>query len=169
MPFRVFTLPVRQPGDAERDLNQFLRTHRTLAVDRRFHQDETGVAFWSFCVEFHESTEPDGRGFSGSKVDYKEILSPEDFAIYSKLRVIRKEAAEAEKLPPFALFNNEQLAEMVQKRVTCRKQLGEIKGIGESRLEKYGSLVLQVLEKEFGSGPSRPKSLQSDKLLEPKP
>jgi len=162
MPFRVFTIPVRHAAEGERELNLFLRSHRVLAVERQFHQTPAGEASWSFCVEYLETAEAGERSFSGPKVDYKEVLSPEEFAVFSKLRVVRKEAAEAEKLPPFTLFSNEQLAEMVQKRVASRAQLATIRGVGEARLAKYGELVLKVLAEAFGiptdtrAGPSSP-------------
>jgi hypothetical protein len=35
MTYRVFTLPVHDPGAAESELNGFLASHRVLSVDRR--------------------------------------------------------------------------------------------------------------------------------------
>jgi hypothetical protein len=34
MAYRVFTLPVHNPGAAETELNGFLASHRVLSVDR---------------------------------------------------------------------------------------------------------------------------------------
>jgi hypothetical protein len=39
MAYRVFTLPVRDPGAAETELNGFLASHRVLSVDQRFVED----------------------------------------------------------------------------------------------------------------------------------
>ena len=38
----------------------------------------------------------------------------------------------------YALFTNEQLAEMVTRRTTTIAALGEIDGVGKARIEKYG-------------------------------
>ena len=50
------------------------------------------------------------------KVDFKEVLSDPEFAVFARLRALRKERADAEGVPAYALFTNEQLAEMVQRR-----------------------------------------------------
>jgi len=60
MAYRVFTLPVRDPGASETELNGFLASHRVLSVDRRFVEDGER-SFWSFCVDF-----VDARGGSSS-------------------------------------------------------------------------------------------------------
>ena len=49
-------------------------------------------------------------------------------------------------MPAYAVFTNEQLAEMVQRRVTSAAALREIAGIGEARVEKYGPAFLDLIE-----------------------
>ena len=44
------------------------------------------------------------------RVDYKEVLSPADFALFAKLRDWRKATAEQEGIPVYAVLTNEQLA-----------------------------------------------------------
>lgn len=152
MAFRTFHIALHGAAETERELNQFLRGQRVLAVEKRFYQNGAGDGYWTFCIEYLERAEGGEPAFTGSKVDYKEVLPPEEFAVFSKLRAVRKERADAERLPPFALFSNEQLAEMVRKRVANREQLGQVKGVGEARLEKYGDVVLTVLAEAFGPG-----------------
>jgi superfamily II DNA helicase RecQ len=79
------------------------------------------------------------------------VLDEKDFAIFAKLRTLRKSMAEKEGLPVYALFSNEQLAAMVQKRITTREALGAIDGVGKSRLEKYGQAFLELLRTEFAA------------------
>ena len=55
MPFRVFALPATGDESAEAVLNGFLRSHRVLAVRRRF-VDVGRDSFWSVCVDYLEST-----------------------------------------------------------------------------------------------------------------
>jgi hypothetical protein len=61
MIYRVFTLPVHDPGAAETALNGFLASHRVLSVDRRFAL-EGERSFWTFCVDFVDAR----RGSSSS-------------------------------------------------------------------------------------------------------
>ena len=75
----------------------------------------------------------------------REVLSPEDFAVYVRLRELRKTIAAEEAIPPYSVFTNEQLAAIVTGRVSSKADLGKIAGIGEARLEKYGSRFLSLL------------------------
>ena len=108
MHFRFFNVPVRDGGDAAADLNRFLSTNRIIAVDRQLVPDGPNSA-WAICVSFDNS----GGGGGGTaspasrpafirrdKVDYQEQLSPVEFAVFSRLRALRKERAETEGVPP---------------------------------------------------------------------
>jgi superfamily II DNA helicase RecQ len=86
---------------------------------------------------------------AGRKVDYKEELSPENFAVFAELREWRKTAAAREAVQLYAVFMNEQLAEMVEKKVMTKDALMEIEGVGKARVGKYGDEVLAVLRKAF--------------------
>ena len=66
--------------------------------------------------------------------------------MFSRLRALRKERADAEGVPAYALFTNDQLAEMVQRRVTSAAALREISGVGEARVEKYGEAFLHIVK-----------------------
>ena len=75
-------------------------------------------------------------------MDYRELLKPEEFEVFSTLRDWRKEVAEKEGVPVYTIFTNEQLADMVRRRVSSKTQLKEIDGVGDGRLEKYADAVL---------------------------
>jgi superfamily II DNA helicase RecQ len=145
MQLKLFILPVKNLDAAEGEMNAFLRSHRVLAVKKEFVADGEN-SFWTFCVEYLDSTAGaaswPGRG---PKVDYKEVLKPEEFEVFSRLREWRKAAAEKEGVPVYTVFTNEQLAQMVQKKVNSKAGLKEIEGVGEARVEKYGEAVLKVL------------------------
>lgn len=65
--------------------------------------------------------------------------------MFARLRALRKTLAEQEGVPAYALFTNEQLAGMVQRRVRTVGDLREIDGVGEARVEKYGGAFLDIL------------------------
>ncbi len=73
------------------------------------------------------------------------MLSPEDFAVFSKLREVRKALAERDAVPPYAVFTNEQLAAMVTGKVTTPAALAKLDGVGAARIEKYSAPMLAVL------------------------
>jgi len=83
---------------AEAELNRVLRTQRILAVDRRW-VDNGEHSYWSVCVEYTEVVGPTPSGATSAtaagktKIDYRERLKPEDFAVFAQLRELRKEVA----------------------------------------------------------------------------
>ncbi len=132
------------PGDdrALDDLNRFLRGHRVLTLDR---QCLAGV--WSFCVTYQSPSGGEGAGGAdaGTRVDYKQVLDEKAFALFSKLREVRKALAEKENLPPYAVFTNEQLARIAREHCSTVPALEKIPGVGPARVERYGTVVLAAI------------------------
>ncbi len=146
MQLKLFLLPVKNLAAAEGEMNAFLRSHRVLAVKKEFVSDGEN-SFWTFCVEYLESSPGPGLPAGGKppKVDYKELLKPGEFQLFSRLREWRKAVAEKEGVPVYVVLTNEQLAQMVQKPALTKAALKEIEGLGEARLEKYGDALLEML------------------------
>ena len=147
MGLRFFNVPVRDSDTAERELNSFLASHKILSIDRQFV--EVGInSFWAICVDYLTSSAGESTlssNLSRSRVDYKTILPPEEFEIFSRLRQCRKELAQSEAVPVYALFTNEQLAVMVQRRCRSKSDLAAIDGIGDAKIEKYAERLLPIL------------------------
>jgi ribonuclease D len=149
--YKFFTIPVKMPDDAEAELNRFMRSARVITAHREFvAQGEN-----SFCCVTVEYLSDRGTGENTaggkSRTDYKEVLSPENFALYAKLREWRKEVSSKEAIPAYAVFTNEQLAKIAEKRAASKSKLQKIEGIGEARIEKYGEAVIKIVQ-EFNSG-----------------
>jgi len=146
MKFRFFTIPVMNPIQMGEELNTFIAGHRIISVEKKF-VDNGDSSFWTFCLTYLES---DG-GYSGTKpakIDYKTVLNEGEFSLFVRLRQLRKELAEKEGIPAYAIFTNDQLADMIRNRAATEADLLNIGGVGKSRVEKYGkeflSLVNQV-------------------------
>lgn len=154
MPFRFFTIPIQDGGQAAAELNAFLGAHKVLAVDRRW-VDQGAASFWSFCLDYLDRA-PAGptapRGTGRAKVDYKEVLKPDEFAVFARLRDLRKEISQREAVPVYTIFTNEQLAQIVQARAVTRAALEKVAGVGDARVEKYGPRVLEVLRSAWADG-----------------
>jgi predicted RNase H-like HicB family nuclease len=110
MQLKFFRIPANDPGAFGDDLNAFLRGHRVLEVQRELVR-EAGSAWWAVCVEYLPAAA--GRGGSGAngagkaKIDYREVLNAEDFGVFSRLREVRKELAERDGVPVYAVFTKE--------------------------------------------------------------
>lgn len=148
MSFRFFTIPITSADGPTECLNGFLRSHRIIKVDRQF-VDQGTSSLWVLCVEYMDGVNgTDQVARSGgvrTKTDYKEILSESDFAVFARLREVRKAIAQSEAVPVYTIFTNEQLAQMVSGKATTRAALGRIDGLGDARLDKYGKLMLDIL------------------------
>ena len=72
-------------------------------------------------------------------------VSEEDSALWEALKECRKNLADAQGVPPFHIFHDATLMEMMQYRPSDNAELLTINGVGEVKLEKYGSDFLSVL------------------------
>ncbi len=133
-------------AEIEAELNTFCSQHRITQVEKNFVADGAN-SFWSICVTWIDrqgSIHVDNK--RKSKIDYKEILNDDDFNLYSQLRDLRKVLAEREGTPPYNIFTNEQLANIVKQRVITKTALLDLEGIGHTRVEKYGADFLNCMK-----------------------
>lgn len=147
MAFRFFTIRLSSHGDAETELNAFLASNRILSVDRRFVEDGAN-SVWAFCVDYiprNDSQRVVAAGLKKGRIDYREVLTPDEFAVFVRLRELRQKIAKEESIPVYAIFTNEQLSAMVKNNVRTLGQLGLITGVGDSRVSKYGDRFLLKL------------------------
>lgn len=148
MAYAHFLVPA-EGGDAEKRLQDFLRTHAVIRIKQRFVDNVEG-AFWAYAVHYDElpgSREASGpqRELGKDRIDYQKTLSETDFALYVKLRDWRKEQAEAQGVPPFSIFHNATLAAIAVARPGTMAGLREISGVGEGKAERYGEAVLKIV------------------------
>ena len=144
MPIQFFS--IRALGDNESEqsaLNVFLNQRRVSSIHKELVVDGAN-SFWAIAVEYLNGSPMTNSSVPNrkSQVDYKELLSPEDFAVYSKLRETRKQIAEREGVPVYTIFTNQQLADMATNGVSSQTQMAKIKGVGKSRIEKYATEFL---------------------------
>jgi len=153
MNLKFFTIPVWDAAAPEAELKAFCSNHTVIDIERHF-VNHGANAYWAVCVIWTEAGAATSRGASSakSKVDYKEVLSSEDFQIYAQLRELRKTLAERDGVPPYAVMTNEQLARMVQERMTTRRALHSMPGVGPARVDKYGAALIERLQKLLNEG-----------------
>jgi ATP-dependent DNA helicase RecQ len=73
------------------------------------------------------------------------VLPAEEQALWDALRGLRLELARAAEVPPYVIFHDSTLREMMQRRPRTLVELGRIAGIGEAKLRRYGHRFLEVL------------------------
>ena len=135
------------------ELNTFLRSHRIINVEKRLIDGERGTG-WVFLVEYGNTDGKNPANNPAQRIDYREVLNPAEYALYDKLRNLRKEIAEKSGIPVYAVFTNDQLAAMVKKPPKTAKDLLSISGIGESRVKQYGQAFIALFAgEESSTGP----------------
>ena len=72
-------------------------------------------------------------------------VSDEDQDLWEALKACRKRLADDQGVPPFHIFHDATLMEMMQYRPQDNAEMLTINGIGEVKLEKYGDEFLEVL------------------------
>jgi ATP-dependent DNA helicase RecQ len=72
-------------------------------------------------------------------------LTGADEALLARLRDLRRTISKEESVPAYVVFPDRTLAEMAVRRPTTINALGQIKGVGPVKIEKYGARFLDVL------------------------
>ncbi|MFT5572639.1 MAG: ATP-dependent DNA helicase RecQ [Cryomorphaceae bacterium] len=92
-----------------------------------------------FLREDIEAIKPTRAKRVASKVDEG------DRELWDALRACRKTLAEAQGVPPYTIFHDATLMEMMEFRPKDNAELLSISGVGEVKLQKYGDEFLQLL------------------------
>ncbi|MEM6261913.1 MAG: HRDC domain-containing protein [Bacteroidota bacterium] len=144
MQIKLFTIPVLGGEALSAELNAFLRSHKVLKVNQELISvGQQG--FWCFCVTYMEGKQAGSS--SKNRVDYKEVLDEASFARFVKLRELRKQIAKEDAVPAFAVFTDQELAELAKLEEITLKQMKLVKGIGSKKIEKYGAHFISALKK----------------------
>ena len=88
----------------------------------------------------------------GSKSARKAQILPEDQELWDELRECRKMLAEESNVPPYVIFHDVTLKEMLDTMPTSEAEMLRINGVGESKLEKYGDDFLHILRRHAEVG-----------------
>jgi ATP-dependent DNA helicase RecQ len=67
--------------------------------------------------------------------------------LFEALRATRSEIARKEKLPAYIVFWDRTLAEIAKRRPQSLAALRNVPGVGEAKLERYGSKILAVIRR----------------------
>ena len=72
--------------------------------------------------------------------------TPAQNTLFEKLRAWRAETAKTQAVPPYVIFHDVVLRDVAAVQPTTLGELGAIKGVGASKLERYGDALLKVLQ-----------------------
>ena len=72
-------------------------------------------------------------------------VPPEDESLWQALRELRTTLSRNAGVPPYVIFHDATLREMVRLRPSSPPELLALQGVGEKKLERYGAAFLEVL------------------------
>jgi ATP-dependent DNA helicase RecQ len=75
-----------------------------------------------------------------------------DEALFQALRTWRLEQAREQEVPPYVIFHDSHLRAIAAHRPVTLEALSELKGVGPSKLEKYGAAVIELVRKHLEGG-----------------
>ena len=84
---------------------------------------------------------------SRKKAGAAAMLSEKDLELFETLRVLRREIAGEEMVPPYMIFSDKTLALMSAAHPENLEEMLRISGVGEFKLQKYGERFLQVIRR----------------------
>ncbi len=81
----------------------------------------------------------------GSKASRKTQIRPEDQELWEELRECRKYLAEEHNVPPYVIFHDATLKEMIDVMPMSASEFLMIGGVGDSKMEKYGADFIEII------------------------
>ena len=140
MQIKIFSIPTYGGEGLNEEMNRFLRSKKVLSVDSVLVATG-GSSYWSFCVRYIEGAK--ATSFPKARIDYKDVLDAESYQRYKAFREIRKSVAKEEGVPAYLVLTNEEMAELAKIKGLTLKKMEHIKGIGQKKVEKYGSYFVK--------------------------
>jgi ATP-dependent DNA helicase RecQ len=118
-----------------------LRSERTVSVARsakaeRARAPQTGAA---------GTDQPTAEGAPAAQA----VAAADGDALFERLRSLRKHLADTQGLPPYVIFHDATLREMVARRPQTLSQFASIRGVGQGKLARYGQQFIAAL-REYG-------------------
>ena len=72
-------------------------------------------------------------------------LSDSDLLLYNALKDWRKKSADEQNIPPYIIFGDKTIEDLVEKKPKTNLELLDVFGIGELKAEKIGSQILRII------------------------
>jgi superfamily II DNA helicase RecQ len=88
------------------------------------------------------------RNGASPAVDDPADPTPEQSALYGRLKQLRNELAREASLPAYCVFADKTLIALAKAHPTTENDMLRVSGVGPAKLEKYGDAFLRVLRGE---------------------
>ena len=153
-----FAWALRPDGEDAIDLAglEAHRAHATAKLDAMQAYAESPTCLRARVLDyFGEPDAPRSCGACGPCLAPARSREPDREApLFLELRALRRRLAEEEGVPPYVIFNDRTLHEMVERHPRSLTELLHVNGVGTAKAERYGAAFLDVLlaAREAGAG-----------------
>jgi ATP-dependent DNA helicase RecQ len=107
---------------------------------------QRGAATPTKALKPGEKTQSRVKAATSAKAEVADLIaSPADARLLERLRALRTSIAREEKVPAYVVFADRTLMEMAVRRPKSPYALGEVRGVGPMKIEKYGERFLELL------------------------
>lgn len=155
MLIKVISLPFESAfgGFNDEQIREFLKDKELIeAKDYLFVKNE--VPYLTFVLRYfphRAEVDPKLSNKDKKQEPWRETLTEADMGIFNILRDWRSQRSKKEGVPPYILFTNQQLADIVKKRPQSLAELTQIDGIGKAKAQKYGEEILGMSKINIGT------------------
>ncbi len=97
----------------------------------------------------------------------KSPIAENEKALWQTLRDCRKQLAEEFSVPPYAVFHDKTLIEMMRAQPVTQAQMMKISGVGEHKFERFGEAFIAIFEAldDEKNDPKQEKQQQAQRVL----
>ena len=96
-------------------------------------------------LELRRELKPQTSVKSSSASPASQLVRGEEREQWEALRALRRKLAEEHGVPPYVIFPDSTLLEMLRSQPTSLSEMATVSGIGARKLERYGEAFLEVL------------------------
>ena len=116
-------------------------------------------------VHFRHDARNEARRRSARSKGTEPDIEPAARILWESLREWRLQEARRQELPPYVIFHDSTLIEIARRRPGSLTALANISGVGSSKLERYGSTIIDlVAEKDPQGGLISASGMQSEEI-----
>ncbi|WP_313739438.1 DNA helicase RecQ [Pseudomonas sp.] len=96
-------------------------------------------------LELRRDLKPQTVAKSSGGSPASQLVRGEEREVWEALRTLRRKLAEEHSVPPYVIFPDSTLLEMLRSHPTSLHDMGQVSGVGARKLERYGQAFLEVL------------------------
>ncbi|MCJ8168811.1 DNA helicase RecQ [Atopomonas sediminilitoris] len=116
-----------------------------------------GEATLQLRREQHQPARSAARGSAA-----RDLVRSDERDLWEALRTLRKQLAQEHSVPPYVIFPDATLLDMLRQQPTSLSQMAQVSGVGARKLERYGEAFLAVLQGSAPVSAARPEDLRHE-------